>query len=199
MSGTLEREALFHRLIELGARTTYISEICPGVSTRRIRDAYMSYHGNQPPRGKVPDNSGWYAKESKRNIQSSLLASRFKLMGLFSGDPAKSAGEPSLLSVEGAHKFCDAYEDWQAKLGEEAELDFTRGMTLLTSHLRTGQLGLKKCGDCSGSHLVLVYAGVSCPHCEERKALENNRRTADEIVGTEHHEQEADQVISVNG
>lgn len=199
MSGTLEREALLYRLVELGARTTYVSEICGGISTRRIRDAYTSHHGSQPPRGKVPNNAGWYAKDSKRNIQSSLLAARFKLMDLFSDSRGTQQSNPSLLTVEGAHRFCDAYEDWKSKLGEQAEIDFTRGMVLLTSHLRTGQLSLKKCGDCSGSHLVLVYGSAGCPHCQERKTLENTRRAANVVVGTEKHEEQQQHLLSVNG
>lgn len=159
------RHDLALRMIHHEARTCTIRS-CTGLTDDRIRRLYKTYvsHLASGPlrrrRGKSPRQVAFFIRNTRAQLESSLLASTFTVFGLLHAD-AKAA-EP----IEFGRLFCDAFETHLQLLGD-AEISFEHAWFLLQLLRRSGDLRAVRCRHCDSQYLQHRVGGCrrSCPVC----------------------------------
>lgn len=161
-----ERDDLALRMIRHEARTCTIRS-CTGLTEDRIRRLYRTYASHRPDlpirrrRGKSPRQLTFFVRNTRAQLESSLLASVFTAFGLKRTQPG---------SVEFGRLFCDAYETHQ-QLVDTADISFEHAWFLLQLLSRHSDLHAVRCRHCDSRYLQDRLDGLRrpCPVCKLKR------------------------------
>jgi Flagellar transcriptional activator (FlhC) len=173
------RHDLALRMIRHEARTCTIRS-CTGLTDDRIRRLYKAYasHMTHAPvrrrRGKSPRQVAFFIRNTRAQLESSVLASVFAAFGLL-GAERVAAGE----SLEFGRLFCDAYETHRQLL-KPTGISFEHAWFLLQLLSRNG-LSAVRCRHCDSRYLRDRASGGhrSCPVCKLKRSRADRRAIAD--------------------
>jgi len=166
-----QRHDLALRMIRHEARTCTIRS-CTGLTDDRIRRLYRTYATHMPSapvrrrRGKSPRQIGFFVRNARTQLESSMLASVFASFGLWR---AQSNTQPAAIasdSIEFGRLFCDAYETHRQLL-RDADISFEHAWFLLQLLLRNADLHAVRCRHCDSQYLRdrVNMCRRACPVC----------------------------------
>jgi hypothetical protein len=138
----------------------------------RIRRLYKTYATHMPSapvrrrRGKSPRQIGFFVRNARTQLESSMLASVFAAFGLWR---TQSAAQPASIasgSIEFGRLFCDAYETHR-QLQLDADISFEHAWFLLQLLLRNAELHAVRCRHCDSQYLRdrVNACRRACPVC----------------------------------
>jgi Flagellar transcriptional activator (FlhC) len=111
-------------------------------------------------RGKSPRQVAFFIRNTRAQLESSILASVFTTFGLLRAQPQVQVG-----SIEFGRLFCDAYETHRQLL--DANISFEHAWFLLQLLSRNAELHAVRCRHCDSQYLrdrVNIYRRA-CPVC----------------------------------
>jgi hypothetical protein len=157
------------RFIQHEARTQTIRH-WTGLSDDRIRKLYRSYAPQLGrivrPRGKSPQQIGFFLRSPRLQQETALLASVCSLLGALPQRPPQPPGLAT--GVTRGEMLCQAFEAYQALL-PAARISFEHMIFLVGTLGRGEELRLAPCCDC-GALLVterVALREVRCGSCEK--------------------------------
>jgi len=160
--------------IQHEARTRTI-RLWTGLTDDRIRKLYRSYHavaGPRParPRGRSPQQSGFFLRTARLREHSAALASLCSLVGLL-GEPqatgahgAAAADQPAAAAgIARAALLCHAYDAYRHYVHDPA-ISFEHAVLLLARLQRGVELRLSCCRGCGALRVGDAF-GLRPPRC----------------------------------
>ncbi|HEX3838244.1 MAG TPA: hypothetical protein VHW25_14870 [Steroidobacteraceae bacterium] len=159
------------RFIRHEARTQTI-RAWTGLSDDRIRKLYRGYL-NEPgfavsrPRGKSPQQCGFFTRSPRLKEESSFLASVCSLLGVLP-QAGTLINPQALANLARGELLCQAFEVYQQLMPLHG-ISFEHAVFLVTALARGDELALCNCGGC-GALIVsdrAIFRAPSCLHCEE--------------------------------
>ncbi len=171
-----QRHDLALRMIRHEARTCTIRS-CTGLTDDRIRRLYKTYASHMPSapvrrrRGKSPRQVAFFVRNTRAQLESSMLASVFATFGLWRTQVKVPQGSTSqvsgaLGSIEHGRLFCDAYETHRQLL-RNADISFEHAWFLLQLLSRNADLHAVRCRHCDSQYLrdQVNVCRRACPVC----------------------------------
>lgn len=161
-----QRHDLALRMIRHEARTCTIRS-CTGLTDDRIRRLYKAYASHMPSaplrrrRGKSPSQVAFFIRNTRAQLESSMLASVFTTFGLLRTQPGVRFG-----SIEFGRLFCDAYETHRQLLCN-GDISFEHAWFLLQLLSRSADLHAVRCRHCDSQYLHdrVNVCRRTCPVC----------------------------------
>jgi len=171
-----QRHDLALRMIRHEARTCTIRS-CTGLTDDRIRRLYKTYATHMPSapvrrrRGKSPRQVQFFVRNTRAQLESSMLASVFTTFGLWR---AQSNTQPG--SIEFGRLFCDAYETHRQLL-RNADISFEHAWFLLQLLSRNADLHAVRCRHCDSQYLRdrVNLCRRTCPVCTLKRTHAERR------------------------
>jgi len=172
-----QRHDLALRMIRHEARTCTIRS-CTGLTDDRIRRLYKAYATHAPStpikrhRGKSPRQVAFFLRNTRAQLESSVLASVFGAFGLLHAQPTAPGG-----SIEFGRLFCDAYETHRQLL-LNADISFEHAWFLLQLLKRKADLHAVRCRQCDSQYLQhrMDVCRRACPVCKLKRGHADRRR-----------------------
>ena len=166
-----QRHDLALRMIRHEARTCTIRS-CTGLTDDRIRRLYKTYASHMPSapvrrrRGKSPRQVAFFVRNTRAQLESSMLASVFAAFGLWRAQSSVQLGAVASGSIEFGRLFCDAYETHRQLL-LNADISFEHAWFLLQLLLRNADLHSVRCRHCDSQYLRdrVNVCRRACPVC----------------------------------
>ncbi|MDG1462354.1 MAG: FlhC family transcriptional regulator [Gammaproteobacteria bacterium] len=171
--GEIDRFELAMRMIGHEARTGTI-RACTGFTEDRIRKIYGSYFKSEQHntvkrrRGKSPMQINSFLNSSRRQFESSVLASFFVICDVVQLDandmPIKTIG---IDRVNLGQRICDAYESYtQVHPKPQFSFELAWGLFMALTHAK--ELEFSQCHSCNSRYIHDRYAlnYHFCPSCE---------------------------------
>jgi Flagellar transcriptional activator (FlhC) len=166
-----QRHDLALRMIRHEARTCTIRS-CTGLTDDRIRRLYKTYASHMPSvpvrrrRGKSPRQVGFFVRNARAQLESSMLASVFAAFGLWRAQSNAHLGSIPSASIEFGRLFCDAYETHRQLL-RNADISFEHAWFLLQLLSRNADLHAVRCRHCDSQYLRdrVNVCRRTCPVC----------------------------------
>lgn len=180
-----QRHDLALRMIRHEARTCTIRS-CTGLTDDRIRRLYKTYASHMPSapvrrrRGKSPRQVAFFVRNTRAQLESSMLASVFATFGLWRaqvnapGSIAQASTAPG--SIEHGRLFCDAYETHRQLL-RNADISFEHAWFLLQLLTRNAHLHAVRCRHCDSQYLrdQVNVCRRACPVCALKRTRTERR------------------------
>jgi hypothetical protein len=171
-----QRHDLALRMIRHEARTCTIRS-CTGLTDDRIRRLYKAYASHMPSaplrrrRGKSPRQVAFFVRNTRAQLESSMLASVFTTFGLLRAQPDVRFG-----SIEFGRLFCDAYETHRQLLCN-GDISFEHAWFLLQLLSRTADLHAVRCRHCDSQYLRdrVNVCRRTCPVCALKRTHAERR------------------------
>jgi hypothetical protein len=170
-----QRHDLALRMIRHEARTCTIRS-CTGLTDDRIRRLYKTYASHMPSapvrrrRGKSPRQVAFFVRNTRAQLESSMLASVFAMFGLWRTPASQPGSLPSAPvaggSIDFGRLFCDAYETHRQLL-RNADISFEHAWFLLQLLTRNADLHAVRCRHCDSQYLRdrVNMCRRACPVC----------------------------------
>ena len=181
-----QRHDLALRMIRHEARTCTIRS-CTGLTDDRIRRLYKTYASHMPSapvrrrRGKSPRQVAFFVRNTRAQLESSMLASVFATFGLWRDAGERAAGIDrasidALGSIEHGRLFCDAYETHRQLL-RNADISFEHAWFLLQLLSRNADLHAVRCRHCDSQYLrdQVNVCRRACPVCALKRTRTERR------------------------
>ncbi len=166
-----QRHDLALRMIRHEARTCTIRS-CTGLTDDRIRRLYKTYASYMPSaplrrrRGRSPRQVGFFVRNARAQLESSMLASVFATFGLWRAQSSLQQESNPVGSIEFGRLFCDAYETHRQLL-RTADISFEHAWFLLQLLTRNAHLHAVRCRHCDSQYLRdrVNMLRRACPVC----------------------------------
>ncbi|HKU16625.1 MAG TPA: FlhC family transcriptional regulator [Steroidobacteraceae bacterium] len=174
-----QRHDLALRMIRHEARTCTIRS-CTGLTDDRIRRLYRTYASHMPSapvrrrRGKSPRQVAFFVRNTRTQLESSMLASVFATFGLLRAQSTAPASSPG--SIEFGRRFCDAFETHRQLL-RTADISFEHAWFLLQLLSRNADLYAVRCRHCDSQYLRdrVNACRRACPVCTLKRTSAERR------------------------
>jgi hypothetical protein len=181
-----QRHDLALRMIRHEARTCTIRS-CTGLTDDRIRRLYKTYASHMPSvpvrrrRGKSPRQVAFFVRNTRAQLESSMLASVFATFGLWRTQASvpsgsNASGSLALGSIEFGRLFCDAFETHRQLL-RTADISFEHAWFLLQLLSRNVDLHAVRCRHCDSQYLRdrVNVCRRACPVCTLKRTPAERR------------------------